>query len=170
MSKLVAEPCTLVYTLLNPDLISFDDFELIIRGLHSYQVDSITPNRENNNVHVRLNYQASIANATAKLGGLQSAVVVSKLSAFVKENEFSRLEILRKQFGFGMPETGDAGAYSHGGQQRRRTRGRGAAGARTFNTRPAPYPVPKPSTSVHSAYYDPENDNTYTLDGTTEEI
>lgn len=99
------EPCTLVYTLLDSNILSFDDFSLIIRSLHSYMVESIIPNAEKMNVHVKLNYQASVKNSSIKLGTLQNVIAVSKLSNYVQESEFSKLEQLRRQFGLGEPST-----------------------------------------------------------------
>lgn len=95
------EPCTLVYTLLNEETITFHDFSLIVRSLHSYMVDSIVPNPELLNVHIKLKYQASIANAQSKLGDLQNVIHVSKLSSYVKENEIPLLEQLRAKFNIG---------------------------------------------------------------------
>lgn len=138
------EPCTLVYTLMDTNIVSFDDFHLIVRGLHSYQVDSITPHPDMNNVHVKLNYQASIANAQAKLGSLAAVVSVSKLSSFVKENEFTRLEQLRRRFNIASsPGYTDDGSAPAVPQSRIRVRGRGRGGAKTFAPRPAPYPTAK---------------------------
>lgn len=132
------EPCTLVYTLLDESKIGFDDFYLVVRSLHSYMVDSIVPNPENLNVHVKLNYQASIINAQQKLGALQSAVGVTKLSSHINESEFTRLEQLRRRFGVGQldPEPVPRATRPRGGY-RRTVRGR----PRIFATRPAPYPV-----------------------------
>lgn len=98
---LTLEPCTLVYTLVNPNIISFDDFCLIIRSLHSYMVQAITPNASMNNIHVKLGYQASIANAQAKLGMLKTAVLVTKLGSYIDVSELSRLESLRQTYGIG---------------------------------------------------------------------
>lgn len=132
------EPSTLVYTLLDESKINFDDFYLIVRSLHSYMVDSIVPNPEHLNVHVKLNYQASVSNAQQKLGALQSAVGVTKLSSHINESEFSRLEQLRRRFGVGImdPEPVSRAAKPRGGY-RRTVRGR----PRIFAQRPAPYPV-----------------------------
>lgn len=115
---LTLEPCTLVYTLVDPNVISFDDFALIIRSLHSYMVQSITPNPGQNNVHVKLGYQASIANAQTKLGMLKNAVHVSKLGSYVDVSEFSHLEQLRRTYGIGagpvQPVTQVYGQQSYG--------------------------------------------------------
>lgn len=99
--QLVLEPSTLVYTLLDPNVLKFADFSLIVRSLHSYMVDTITPHEEQNNIHVKLNYQASVKNAQIKLGSLRNVICVSKTSSFIKESEFSRLDELRRQFDFG---------------------------------------------------------------------
>lgn len=143
------EPCTLVYTLIDPEFIPFDDFSLIIRSLHTYMVESVTPNPSMNNVHVKLNYQASIANAQKKLGGLTQAVGITKLSNHVKESEFSRLELLKQQYGI-----------NHGSDEplpyaAPRGRGRG----RIFPSRPpvyppAPYGKPSRVRKTKAAYTD----------------
>lgn len=131
------EPCTLVYTLLNEDVISFDDFCLLIRANHSFMVESINPNPETNNVQVKLNYQASLVNAISKLGDLQQVIAVTKLSAFVKENEISRLDDIRRRFNIGTttPDIDQSVHQSAGGPRRG---GRGKA-ASIFAPRPAPY-------------------------------
>lgn len=95
------EPSTLVYTLLNPDKLSFKNFSLIIRSLHTYMVEDIVPYADKNCVHVKLNYQASVKNAGMKLGKLSKFVSVHKLSTFVKDDELSTLDQLQRDFGFG---------------------------------------------------------------------
>lgn len=140
------EPCTLVYTLLDSNAISFEDFSLIVRSLHSYMVDSIKPNPEQLNVHVKLNYQASLVNATAKLGDLQQYVGLTKLSSFVQDSELTRLEMLRKQFNIctdAVPEP----APRHRPVQRRPTANRAN---RAFNPRNVPYARPVPQPIVHA--------------------
>lgn len=54
-------------------------------------------------VHVKLGYQASVKNATKKLGGLALHCTLNKLSSFVKDNELSLLDSLRRQYGLGGP-------------------------------------------------------------------
>lgn len=133
------EPCTLVYTLLNEDVISFDDFCLLIRANHSFMVESINPNPETNNVQVKLNYQASLVNAISKLGDLQQVIAVTKLSAFVKENEISRLDDLRRRFNISTSSaTSDLDQPLHQSVGGPRRGGRGKA-ASIFAPRPAPY-------------------------------
>lgn len=99
--NIVTEPCTLVYTLLDSNELPYDDFYLIVRSLHSYMVEKIIPHPDANNVHVKLQYQASVANAEAKLGDLSSLVSVTKLSSFIKDTEISHLEQLRRRFNIG---------------------------------------------------------------------
>lgn len=102
--NITSEPCTLVYTLLDTSTIPFDDFHLIVRSLHSFMVDDIIPHPESSNVHVKLQYQASVANAEAKLGDLAALVSVTKLSSFIKDSEISRLEQLKRRFNIGAAE------------------------------------------------------------------
>lgn len=133
------EPCTLVYTLIDDNVIDFEDFCLLVRSLHTFMVDSITPNQQMNNVHVKLNYQASIANAIAKLGDLQHSVAVTKLSAFVKESEFSRLADIQRRFNItpSAPDEQPPATKSRKPRQQRPV----------FPARPAPYQKAKASTS-----------------------
>lgn len=100
--QLCEEPSTLVYTLLNPKKLPFAKFSLIIRSLHSYMVDDILPMPDSNCVHVKLNYQASVKNACAKLGpNLERLICVTKLSSFIKDDELSLLDELKREYGFG---------------------------------------------------------------------
>lgn len=93
------EPCILVYTLHDSAQLSFDDFSLIIRGLHTYMVEDVVPYPTKFTVHVKLGYQASIENATKKLGDLAEIASISKLSSHVKEHEITRLQELKQRFG-----------------------------------------------------------------------
>lgn len=122
-------PSTVVYTLLSNEL-SFDDFDLIVRSLHSYMVDDFIKHPENNSIHVKLGYQASIKNIKAKMGGLSNVIGVMKL-AHVKENELSRLESLRELYSFGFDDAAGSGTSSAVGPTRRRPVGGGR--------RPTPY-------------------------------
>lgn len=168
--NIVQEPCTLVYTLLDPKIVKFEDFCLIIRSLHSYMVESIVPNAEYKSVHVKLNYQASLPNAQQKLGTLQSAVGVTKLNSHVKECEFAHLEQLRRKFGIGAADINPQ--YPRMGQRMRQPgpiRRRGTK--RVFNPRPEPY---QPSTSYAASPlqgpYDTEGDCTDTYAIPVEEV
>lgn len=158
------EPCTLVYTLLNEDIINFNDFDLIVRSLHSYMVASIVPNPELKNVHVKLNYQASLTNAINKLGSLQPAVAVTKLSSFVKETEFSHLEHLRRRFGIGTST--DIEPQPTVARRQPRTRGGKRTYQKAFNPRP-PQPTYTPATETISDLEDGQADY---YCGATEEI
>lgn len=140
-NNLTWNPCTLVYTLLDDSVISFDDFYLLIRGSHSFQVEAFVPKPEYLTVHVKLKYEASTVNAQRKLGELSSYISVTKLSSFVKDDELSKLDQLRKRFGI----TGESPQQQYAPVQSRR--GRGGNATRRFNPRPAPY-QPKPSTSA----------------------
>lgn len=145
------EPCTLVYTLLDPTIISYDDFELIIRSLHKYLVESITPNREMQNVHVKLGYQASIVNIKSKLGLLRDAIGVIKLSSFIKECEISKLEQLRQQFGLFGGENDESRP-----QRPYKPRGRCATFARPYARKGVSKPVPT-SSSHPTVTFEEEN-------------
>lgn len=134
------EPCTLVYTLLNEDSLPYDDFYLIVRSLHSFMVESITPNRDMKQVHVRLGYQASVQNAICKLGKLSNVIGLSKLSNFIKENEFSRLEQLRRRYGLLADDTASI-AQPPPAKRGRRPRA-------VFGRRPAPYTTTKPTEPI----------------------
>lgn len=152
--NMVFEPCTLVYTLLDPEFC-FDDFSLIVRSLHNYMVDSIVPHPDSLSIHVKLQYQASVANAIAKLGSLQSTIAVTKLNGMIKENEYSRLEQLRRQYGLGCVESAAPQPMV------RATRGRGrprqqparfppaATRYQPYATRPSPIPIQQTITDYY---------------------
>lgn len=107
-TNVTEEPCTLVYTLINPCDLKFDDFCLIVRSLHTYMVEDIVPYPESNCVHVKLGYQASTANAIKKLGPmLPQYIAINKLSTYVKESELLTLDCLKKRFGFGAEAIND---------------------------------------------------------------
>lgn len=132
------ESCTLVYTLLNPDVLNFNDFNLIIRSLHSFMVEDIIPHEAVNNVHVKLGYQASVINAQRKLGKkLCNVIGVSKLSSHIKESEFSRLEQLRRKYGL------DCQSDEQPGYKPSRNSGSYRPRNRVFKPRPAPYTAKK---------------------------
>lgn len=167
---LIHEPCTLVYTLLDENIINFSDFNLIVRSLHSYMVESIVPNERLKNVHVTLNYQASLPNAQAKLGTLQSAVGVTKLSSHVKESEFAHLEQLRRQYGIGTTDPNATTSRMVQPKPRAATRGR-AVRPRLFTQRPAPYqPKPAKNAPVLEETSFQEGDNAYIFADPIEEV
>lgn len=95
------EPCTLIYILNKGSKLPFEHFSLIVRSLHTYMVSDIKPDVNKQCVYVKLDYQASVKNATAKLGKLTNDVTISKMSAFVEETELGTLAELRALYGFG---------------------------------------------------------------------
>lgn len=99
--KLVEETSTLVYALFDSSPLPFEHFSLIVRSLHSYMVEEITPDIESKTVSVKLGYQASVKNAYAKLGRLTHHMSVTKASTFVKPDELFLLDKLQKEYGFG---------------------------------------------------------------------
>lgn len=116
--QVIEEPCTLIYKLYDCIKLPFKDFYLIVRSLHSYMVESITPYPDTGTVHVKLQYQASIANATKKMGEkLAQIVSITKLSSFINSDEISQLDDLKRRFGFGdsnydsAPEASFAGPH-----------------------------------------------------------
>lgn len=151
--NIVNEPCTLVYTLLDTNVLSFDDFSLIVRSLHSYMVESIVPHPEENNVHVKLSYQASIANATAKLGTLQDCVSVTKLSSYIKDSEISHLEQLKRQFNIGFGEASTSGPLRK--QTTKRQQRKIMPYKRQYQQRP-------PQKDIESVYDEECDDDLYT--------
>lgn len=96
-----AESCTLIYTLIDSTVITFSEFYLIVRGLHSWKVKKFEPKEAESSVYVYLDYNASLKNVRAKLGTLP--VVVNKQNPFVDTSELSDLSTLRAKFGFGRP-------------------------------------------------------------------
>lgn len=99
--SLCREPSTLVYTLLDPRACTFEQFFLLVKGNHSHMVDDFIPFKSTQTVHVKLQYQASVANATAKLGHLASIVSVSKLNNHIREDEYAELHRLQQHFKIG---------------------------------------------------------------------
>lgn len=100
---------TLVYELDEQQkVLTFDEFFLIIRSLHSYRVTSIKPDREAGNVTVELGYVCSIKNVRSKLGVLP--VKVSKLNPNLDISELPLLSELRRKFGFGQVEAEESPA------------------------------------------------------------
>lgn len=141
MPKLILEPSTLVYTLTDTRFLSFQQFYLIVRGLHIINVENITPFPEKNSVHVKLRYQASVANAQKKLGSLANYVIISKLSNFVNECEYAELNALRAHFGIGGAATSTAAVVQPftPPQPVAPTTATKRGGKRIFGTRSAPY-------------------------------
>lgn len=92
---------TLVYTLTNPKALPFAEFELIVRSLHGFKVESITPSKKTSTVTVVVNYPANMRNARAKLGGASTVISVQRINSNIRPEELATLEKLRSRFGFG---------------------------------------------------------------------
>lgn len=119
---LAEEPSTLVYTLLSSSPLPFEHMSLMVRSLHTYMVEEIKEYADKKCVHVKLGYQASIKNTTKKMGGLAKHVTLTKLSTYVKDDELSLLDTLRRQYGLGMPSNEEEEA---GPSQRKFKKARG---------------------------------------------
>lgn len=102
-SGVVEEPSTLVYTLLDANELPFEQFSLIVRSLHTYMVEDIVQYPDSKTIHVKLGFQASVANACKKLGNLDQVIAITKLSSFVTDNELPLLDQLKRKYGFGLP-------------------------------------------------------------------
>lgn len=89
----------LAYQMVENDIITFEDFELIIRGLHSYKVLKIEPQPEENAVLVTLDYIANIKNVRGKLGSLPATV--SKLNPNLPVSEIGKYNKFKEMFGLG---------------------------------------------------------------------
>lgn len=90
---------TLIYKLNDEAPITFNQFYLIVRALHTYKVETFTPDEENKIVTVKLAYNASMKNVRAKLGSVPATV--TKANPFIQNSELSELESLRSTFQFG---------------------------------------------------------------------
>lgn len=153
-TTLTYEPCTLVYTLLDTRIINFNQFYLIVRGNHNFMVDSITPLPDQNTVHVRLGYQASIVNAIKKLGYLSACVCVSKLNSLINQEEYGELEKLRQHFGIVQGATSDPFATIAPPLVHTSTNKRGRGTSRIFASRPAPYKPKKKQVKTSNPEYE----------------
>lgn len=91
--------CTLIYSLDPGAPITFDQFTLIVRSLHSYKVKYFKTYLESNIIEVKLDYNASMKNVRAKLGNVPGTVI--KANPYIQTNEISELESLRSTFRFG---------------------------------------------------------------------
>lgn len=95
------EYSTLIYTLHEGAPITFDNFYLIIRSLHGFKVDAITPSPETSTITVSVFFYANVQNARKKLGGLSEFIDVSRISEQIKPHELSDLAKLRALYKFG---------------------------------------------------------------------
>lgn len=96
-----AEQSSLTYTLLNEAELSWSEFDLIIRSLHSYKVIKFEPNEESKTITVTVAYFANAGNARRKLGRLDGLIGVSRESSNVQLSELQTLQRLRAKYGFG---------------------------------------------------------------------
>lgn len=148
---------TLVYTLLCSDKLSFDDFFICVKGLHSHMSQKFEAKPDQNCVYVHLLYNANMANVRAKLGALASFISVSKMNPHLKGDEFLKLEQLRQRFNFGGPipeEPKKRGGYSK----------------RVFKSRQKPYSYEKKSYSSAQAaeMYIPDQDSKLHLEDSSD--
>lgn len=90
---------SLVYTIKDKKAITFDEFLVAVKHLHSFKVISIDPDIETNSITVNLGYNCSMKNVRAKLGRLPVSVV--KLNPQLKPSELGTLQSLCNKFGFG---------------------------------------------------------------------
>lgn len=94
---------TLIYTLKeDQDVLTYSDFELILRSLYSANVISFVPDQETRSIRIEVSYFANIANARKRLGGASEYIDVSRLSELVRPDELQTLANLRARFGFGV--------------------------------------------------------------------
>lgn len=91
---------SLTYTLLDESIL-WDEFSLIIRSLHSYEVISIDEDPECKTITVTVGYFANQSNARKRLGKCEEFIAVSRESGNVKRDELQTLQQLRRKFGFG---------------------------------------------------------------------
>lgn len=90
---------SLIYSLEEDAPLTFDQFHLIVRSLHSYKVKQFKPDPCNRTVTVDLLYNASMKNVRAKLGSVPATV--NKANPHLNPSELYDLEALRSTFGFG---------------------------------------------------------------------
>lgn len=94
-----AGDCTLIYKLNDDAPVTFKQFSLVVRSLHQFRVEKIEPKEEDKTVIVKLQYNASMKNVRAKLGGFPATV--NKQNPFIELSELGELETLRSTFNFG---------------------------------------------------------------------
>lgn len=91
---------SLTYTLID-DTVTWSEFSLIIRSLHSYEVISINEDPECKAITVTVGYFANQNNARKRLGKCQEFIAVSRESTNIRKEELQTLQQLRRKFGFG---------------------------------------------------------------------
>lgn len=100
-SQPAAQQSSLVYTLLDADKITWDEFSLIIRSLHSYRVAGTQESPETSTITITLDYFANAANAQRRLGKAGQFIAVSRVSSNIKTDELQTLQRLKRKFEFG---------------------------------------------------------------------
>lgn len=111
----VPQQSSLVYTLTDAEQITYDEFSLIIRSLHSYKVIGTEECRETNTITVTLEYFANAGNARRRLGKAAEFISVARLSSNIRNDELQTLNMLKRKFEFGRdyeeeePETSKPG-------------------------------------------------------------
>lgn len=91
---------SLTYTLLD-DTVNWEEFSLIIRSLHSYEVISFNEDQESKTITVTVGYFANQGNARKRLGKCGDFIAVSRESSNIRREELQTLQQLRRKFGFG---------------------------------------------------------------------
>lgn len=79
--------------------LTFTEFALIIRDLHSYKVKSFEDNSDGDQVVVHLLYNASMKNVRQRLGTVPATV--RKCNPFIQPHELRTVESLRTRYKFG---------------------------------------------------------------------
>lgn len=95
------EQSVLTYTLLDETQITWPEFSLIIRSLHSFKVISFNEDKESKTIAVTVAYFANTGNARKRLGNASKFIEVSRESSNVQHDELQTLQQLRRKFGFG---------------------------------------------------------------------
>lgn len=95
------EKTVLVYTLLNEEAISFEEFDLIIRSLHNFKLLKLNNDPESKTITVELGYFANVANARKRLAGAAEFIDVQRESTNIAAHELPALQRLRAKFGLG---------------------------------------------------------------------
>lgn len=115
----VVEQSSLSYTLLEGAPIKWEQFDLVIRSLHSYKLISFDKDEESKTITVTVAYFANANNARRRLGKLSNYVGVSRESCNVQKDELQTLQQLRREFGFGKTDDDEECTSSKPAKKRR---------------------------------------------------
>lgn len=110
---------SLVYTLLDSEAVTWSEFSLIVRSLHSYEVISFNEDQECKTITVTVGYFANAKNARRRLGGASDYIAVSRESSNVRREELQTLQQLRRKFGFGRDNDDEECPPSNSNKKRR---------------------------------------------------